>query len=151
MSRGLEKQSNNVKYLFRLKGSRVSDILHNISMAIIENNNYKIYNNNTLNYISKDKHYYRYMYFVSFLEKRNKYLNMKFLSILLINLLIEYDVVFFVLFSKNIKITVRYKKKYIFEWSNMKYKKHNFNTNIGFTKMRKKYHKQFVNVFNKKR
>jgi hypothetical protein len=84
-------------------------------MAIIENNNYKIYNNNTLNYISKDKHYYRYMYFVSFLEKRNKYLNMKFLSILLINLLIEYDVVFFVLFSKNIKITVRYKKKNIFE------------------------------------
>jgi hypothetical protein len=137
--KGLVQHLNNIEYLFRLKGSLVSDILHNRDMAKIENKNYSIYNHNTLNYICKDNHYYRYMYFLLYLQKRKN--NMSFNYIFLINMIIDFDIIFFILFFKNIKITMRYKKKQIFVWVNKKYKKHNFFSN-KYVKFRQKYTKQ---------
>lgn len=146
LSRRLEKQSDNVEYFFRLQGSLVSDILHNVSMAKIENKNYTIYNNNTLNYISKDNYYYRYMYLLFYFQNKIKGTNMNFISIFLINLIIDFDVVFFTLFYKNIKINMRYKTKTKFEWGNMKYKKHNFGSK-KYINLRKKYTKEYLNDF----
>lgn len=115
LTRRLEKQSDNVEYFFRLSGSLVSDILHNVSMARIENKNYTMYNNNMLYYISKDNYYYRYMYLLFFLQKKKMNTNTNFISIFLINLIIDFDVVFFILCYKNININITYKKKKIFE------------------------------------